>query len=557
MPFKIVNADSESSSTVEIPAPVSGGLEASPSTNRPPSASSSSDKIELSLAAHFSEVAANTNPSSPILLSLPPPSPPEEDEDDILNTMSTEDLRYRLKEALATIREKERDLIIAAEIGQQLVAANTSLVSEYKDLLSRGPETTSPRTIPIPKHSYHHEPPSSPSSEPAALKASKRASMNLSMSRLDIEDVVMDGQPGTPPSNEDVRTLNSVPEDGEGKVGGMAGGSEGRTERSIKRKSSTGVYEYVASLERANAELREQLTVAVQNLQDADRVHKSTVTSLRRANSNLQDQLRSTLQDLRDAERSHGTAVASLEADLEHLRSDLSSASIAAQELESERRRLIRERHEAAREAQGVEMTDTMTIQDLQKRLRDCEGELVTARTGRREAERKFRGAMGEVERLRESYLRLEEGAREIDGLKEVCGRLEVENGELREQLEEMRVRWMDRSDVVALQQGGARGELAMVLAEATGKPEWEWTPWLTSIRNKCWDRDISGLREEIDNLREHRVQAYQRLRSEMDVMMTSIVAVLPTPLQTITTRVVGIATSPIGGSPLSSADKK
>ncbi|KAJ3103315.1 hypothetical protein HDU96_009297, partial [Phlyctochytrium bullatum] len=504
--------------------------------------------------------------------------------------MSTEDLKLRLKEALSTIREKERDLIIAAEIGQQLVAANTSLVSEYEELLARtATGTTSPTSPPaskpiqIPRTTHAMPiatttPPSTPptphadlSSSPtipapfttaAAVKASKRASLSLSMSRLALTvppptpaaDIVPDPEPepGTAPDPKP-RTAGAP----------------------------ASITDYVSSLERANADLRAQLTVAVQNLADADRVHARSLAQLRRHNAKLQDQLRATLQDLRDAERSHGAAVAGLEADLEKLRADLGSAAMVAQELEGERRRAVRERVEAVREAQGVEIEDTRTIQELRARLRECEGELAGARVGRKEAERRMRVAVEEVERLREANGVLEEKAEEVTGLRAECARLEAVVAEMREQLEEQRDERVER-EVLSLQSGGVAakgervrlekgkdGEMAVVLA---GSPQqWEWTPWLNSIKSKCWDRDIQGLTAEvtfsfsfgtgltengqqIDNLRQHRVEAYQRLRSEMDVMMGTLVSVLPTSIQSITTRVVGIPSSPSMGSAGSSS---
>ncbi|KAJ3195609.1 hypothetical protein HDU67_004314, partial [Dinochytrium kinnereticum] len=165
--------------------------------------------------------------------------------------MSTEELKMRLKDALSVIREKERDLIIAAEIGQQLVAANTSLVSEYEALLNRTSHTPSPATTTTTTTTTTT--PRVPPAQSSAVRASKRASMSLSMSRLDgrsggggEEDVGVVQQeraPGAPP----------VAEEGAG-VGGLVGEAAlvGEGVR-VKRKSSNGIYEYVSNLERANA----------------------------------------------------------------------------------------------------------------------------------------------------------------------------------------------------------------------------------------------------------------------------------------------------------------
>ncbi|KAJ3115795.1 hypothetical protein HDU96_011073 [Phlyctochytrium bullatum] len=532
----------------------------------------------------------------------------EEDEDDEeaeaeMGDMSTDELRQRLKEALSTIREKERDLIIAAEIGQQLVAANTSLVNEYEELLTRTQSINAmsvPRTAPAPPPHHHHHarspatsrrpsrvasPTDAASAAPdfttaAALRASKRASMSLEMSRLALEDAAVVASV----ANEETGAggEGGAAEVGVAAVGGMIGAVETSAEevqevakaiRRVSREWKTSpeaLCEYVATLETVNAELRDQLTVAVQNLQDAECVRRRTHATLHRANADLQRQLRATLQDLRDAERSHADSVSRLEQDLDRLRAELSSTSMAAQELDAERRRLLKERQEAQRERLEVESHDMATIEGLAAKLSETETEAASLRVGRREAERRNRALAEENERLRLEVARLEEGRAEDGKLRAECDRLEALVAEMRDQLEEQRLCLVDRREEEILTRGPGAGAdrasgvttagemVGRVVAEADGrvadasmmmvnssKPGWEWTPWLNSVKNKCWDRDISGLTHEIDNLRKHRVAAYQRLRSEMDVMMGSLVSVLPASIQSITTRVVGIPSSP------------
>ncbi|KAJ3192860.1 hypothetical protein HK101_005837 [Irineochytrium annulatum] len=497
--------------------------------------------------------------------------------------MSVEELKMKLREALATIKEKERDLLIAAEIGQELVTANTSLVSEYESLLTRSALTanpltapatperrssaTTPTTEPIDIASSSRAPSSPPASE-QALRASKRASMSLTMSRL-----------ATAEAGGTVTPLPDVTEVGEGAEGAdgegppvaegegdpaaatatAPGPQAGASRRSKRRTNSINMYEYVASLERSNADMKEQLNVAIQNLQDAEKVHHRSLTSLRRTNTTLQSQLQAALEDLRDAERHHGRSVSQLESDLDALRSELSSASLAAQELEQQRRRLMLEKKEAMRESASVELSDTKAIQDLGKRLRETEAELATQRGGRKEAERRCRQLRDEMDAVRARLAEAEEAAGHAEAAREECERRGRVIEEMKEQIEVLREGFERVKEEGAFEEASGAvvsaaerkkrwdavgDQLALVLAERR-EESWEWGTWITRVRSKTWERDVEGLRQEIGDLQAHRVEAYTRLQKEIETMMSSIVSVLPQSLQSLTTRVVGIPSSP------------
>jgi hypothetical protein len=157
------------------------------------------------------------------------------------------------------------DLIIAAEIGQQLVDANAALSAEYEEILSRtqqqehqqskGSNSSSessattnaatPNSTSIDLEQKDTPPTSPPSSSPArsAVAASKRASMSLSMSRLAMTEL----------------------EKAEGKESFVSnGGDDADSEdfKKVKRKSSSGIYDYVTSLERSNAGMYHELNLA-------------------------------------------------------------------------------------------------------------------------------------------------------------------------------------------------------------------------------------------------------------------------------------------------------
>ncbi|KAI9001744.1 hypothetical protein BC832DRAFT_141767 [Gaertneriomyces semiglobifer] len=56
-----------------------------------------------------------------------------------LDTMGETELRHKLKEALLLLEEKERDLSLAAEVGQHLLEAHASLRDAYDNFLSNSP----------------------------------------------------------------------------------------------------------------------------------------------------------------------------------------------------------------------------------------------------------------------------------------------------------------------------------------------------------------------------------------------------------------------------------
>ncbi|KAJ1558007.1 hypothetical protein HK405_014632, partial [Cladochytrium tenue] len=431
-------------------------------------------------------------------------------------------------------------LIIAAEIGQQLVAANNSLVSEFEELKTRQAATAavSPSTLQSPSavaaswsaagdvadHSNSED----------ALRASKRASMSLLKSRL------ATGAGGGPSADRDSTVA----------VGELERTGDLRRQGSAK-KPSAGVYEYVMDLERTNADLREQMTVAIENLRDSEKIHGKAVANLRRANVSLQEQLHSALREVRDTEQAHNKAVSSLEADLESLRLELSSTSQAAVELEVEKRRLAREKVDAIRESQIAESADTRVIHELQKRVRALEEGNASAAAGRRDAEKRLRGARAELDEARRLAAELQEQVEAAVWLREECERRGALVLELREQLEEVRSSALDSSEDrqfrAATTEAGARraavgpanSELSVVLQK--GEADWQWSPWLSSVREKVWEADISGLQQEIADLALHRETAYVRLRTGIDDMLTVIVRALPTPIQALTTSIVGV----------------
>jgi chromosome segregation ATPase len=217
---------------------------------------------------------------------------------------------------------------------------------------------------------------------------------------------------------------------------------------------------------------------------------------------------------------------------------------MAAQELESEKRRLIRERTEVMKESHSMEVSDSMEIFKLQKRIRELESSQTTLAANKKDLERKLKNVKDELDETRMAFEEAREKIETAVLMREEFERRGALMVELRDQLEEYRAYTESAINDGILdgrkQPRPAPTELSVIL-KRDGTGEWEWTPWLTNIREKAWQRDIKGLREEIDDLTQHRQQAYTKLRTELDTVVTHLVSYMPSPIKAITTRVVGI----------------
>ncbi|TPX72935.1 hypothetical protein SpCBS45565_g00257 [Spizellomyces sp. 'palustris'] len=423
---------------------------------------------------------------------------------ELVDSWSERDLRTKLKNALEALKDKERDLTLAAEIGQQLVAANNSLMTEYQDLVNR---TKSLQQLNVQAPQYGSR---------ASLRGGSLRSLARRRSKASLSiDLVAASEPSL---SSDSPTSTTAP--------------------SLSRRRSIGTLEYVNSLERANTDLRAQLDVLEANLRDAERIHRQTVSNLRRNNASLQDQLRATLQDLRDAEAGHARVVSNFERDLDQLRNELQATAQAAAELEVDRRRLLREHAEVRRDTKELEQTDQEIMQDLGRRVRDLETENAKLLVAKKESDRRCAMQRIELEELTVHAKELEAKVAETEGLKDEYARQSRVVDELREQLEDIRA-----SDMEHFEEEMAFGGVTGIDEEDENEPyqgstvrgvdsghltsrkqDWEWTKWIERTRTRCWELDMAGLRDEIADLRAHREEAYSRLRSTLESCTRQVV---------------------------------
>ncbi|KND01792.1 uncharacterized protein SPPG_03583 [Spizellomyces punctatus DAOM BR117] len=442
---------------------------------------------------------------------------------ELVDSWSEQDLRTKLKDALEALKDKERDLTLAAEIGQQLVAANNSLMTEYQELVNR---TKSLQQLNVQAPQYGSR---------ASLRGGSLRSLARRRSKASLSiDLVAASEPSL---SSDSPTSTTAP--------------------SLSRRRSIGTLEYVNSLERANTDLRAQLDVLEANLRDAERIHRQTVSNLRRNNASLQDQLRATLQDLRDAEAGHARVVSNFERDLDQLRNELQATAQAAAELEVDRRRLLREHAEVRRDTKELEQTDQEIIQDLGRRVKDLETENAKLLVAKKESDRRCAMQRIELEELSVHAKELEAKVAETEGLKDEYARQSRVVDELREQLEDIRASDMEHFEE-EMAFGGVTGidegdedepyQGATVRGVDSGqltprKQDWEWTKWIERTRTRCWELDMAGLRDEIADLRAHREEAYSRLRSTLESCTRQVVDHTPRPI----TSLASMASSVIG----------
>ncbi|KAL2915754.1 hypothetical protein HK105_204700 [Polyrhizophydium stewartii] len=499
------------------------------------------------------------------------------DDSDDLDSLSEQQLRLKLRDALRALQEKDKDLLLAAEIGAQLVEINNSLVSDYENLLEKkGGSDAAADGVPTPstspQQSSVHMPAAAaePADAAAALDPSsldpnvlrqqslfkRRSAMSLRQlaplsAQTDVAAAVT--SPVQSPSHGAV--LSPPPS--------LSADLEAIDRRARShthsRKPSGSFFEYIATLERANAELRQQLDTATANLRDSDASHARNVKTLRANNEALQKQLRETMTEMRDEANAHAQTVSSLESDMEYLRAELSRVAQTAAELETEKRRLLKEKMDTFKETKHIENVDQELIAELLARVNALEAENDRLSSGKLDLDRRFAVLREEhaeaLERIADLTVRAEEGL----SAREAYQSQSREMDEMRDQLEDMRNRLLALHDDLAVTGGNqppAPPGAHLVLTQEG----WEWTPWLERARIKAWERDINGLRDEINYLRAHQNQAYNRLKNELGGLVGRLMVYVPNPLKplsslsSITSSVIGTVTSPIRGTSPSAA---
>ncbi|KAJ1549704.1 hypothetical protein HK096_010960 [Nowakowskiella sp. JEL0078] len=320
------------------------------------------------------------------------------------------------------------------------------------------------------------------------------------------------------------------------------------------------MYDKISYLEQMNADLRENLDLTMSNFRESEERNNETISSLRKSNNKLSEQLRATLSDLRDAEQSHCRSVTQLEEDLDTLRKELTETTQFVLDLDAEKRRLLREKHYQEKENKSAEMSDQQELRKLNDHIQKMENENKKLMREKRDAEKKRDAVREEVQKVTFRISELEQEAKKSQNLARVIDEQQQLIDEIREHMEET-VHLYD----AAVNELAFRGlpfptrntnykitraipsntdEMQMVVRQQqvmdpeTG--EWHLGKWVERSGQRMWEFDLHGLIQEIDDLRQHRVEAFVRVRRTVDDILTSVVDRLPPGLiKGITTKVL------------------
>ncbi|KAI9347666.1 hypothetical protein BDR26DRAFT_854536 [Obelidium mucronatum] len=112
---------------------------------------------------------------------------------------------------------------------------------------------------------------------------------------------------------------------------------------------------------------------------------------------------------------------------------------------------------------------------------------------------------------------------------------------QLKEQVEDLHLRIQEKSE-------NDNEPLTPPTQPVNYNKDWEWTPWLESVKTKAWDRNLTGLREEVEELRTHRIEAYNKLKEQMDQAMVSFVDRLPETVKVGVGKVASAVGVPLSG---------
>ncbi|KAJ1550183.1 hypothetical protein HK096_008289 [Nowakowskiella sp. JEL0078] len=442
--------------------------------------------------------------------------------DQDINSLTPEELRHRLQECLAALREKEKSLELAAQFGQQLIESNNFLSAEYENLSKRVKRLT-----------------------PALMVVSKLAgsvdSIRIAEQYLDDSDVTWVQSSDHQIQLEAESSLNIQ-----------------KNQSALITKEN--MYDKITYLEQMNTDLRENLELTMANFRESEERNNETVVALRKSNNKLSEQLRTTLSDLRDAEQSHCRSVANLEEDLDTLRKELTETTQFALDLDAEKRRLLREKHHQEKENKSTEISDQQEIRKLNERIQKMENENKKLTREKRDAERKRDAVREEVQKVTTRLSELEQEAKQSQNLTRVIDEQQQLIFEMREHMEET-VHLYD----AAVNELAFRGlpfptrntnykvtrtiasnpdEMQMIVRQQqTIDPEtgeWHLGKWVERSGQRMWEFDLHGLIQEIDDLRQHRAEAFVRVRRTVDDLLTSVVDRLPPGLiKGITTKVL------------------
>ncbi|KAJ3209730.1 hypothetical protein HDU82_000225 [Entophlyctis luteolus] len=274
----------------------------------------------------------------------------------------------------------------------------------------------------------------------------------------------------------------------------------------------------------ANARLQQQLAELQAAKGSGGETEKNAdrqIQALNRQTQTLTQDLRAALNDHKRSEAEHAKQVRMLEADLEALMAQVgssksdSAAAVAASNVTTA--------FATSSVAAVTATSDDETILQISK-LQD---ELAQLNQWKVDAEKTIATTTAT---LQESIVRLHDQEDRLQAAASMRQEFERRGTliiQLREQVEDLRAR-LDSAAQEEVENGGVTPAADGRSLAKVNSDIWEWTPWLENVKYKAWERDLAGLREEVEDLRRHREEAYNKLKAEMDAYMLKFVDSLP-----------------------------
>ncbi|KAI9209301.1 uncharacterized protein BJ171DRAFT_486079 [Polychytrium aggregatum] len=343
----------------------------------------------------------------------------------VLAKLDALQLLRSLKQAHALLRLKERDLNIAAEIGQNLLQANSTLKQAYEDLLSKS--TASPPPTPakdILRASLAHVNPFEKAEQYAKIAAAaateydslkladdSKASLHPPSfsdtsaseppplpgafpSTAPVSQVIETSDPSSsPPSPDSNRLLRPIP----APIVTRPRLSKPKPSRHVKQKSSSSA----AAFKRLSSS--PEFSERVRRPSQTDL--SEYVIFLEKSNTDLQTQLQATLDQHKKSEIDHRGQVDQLLGDIEDLRFQLSKAEDLTVMLESDRSRLVSEKMARLRESASIEQLDASRIDTLSSTVKDLQTANSKLERAKREEERRVQQLKAELDQVKNSDL--------------------------------------------------------------------------------------------------------------------------------------------------------
>ncbi|KAI8803992.1 hypothetical protein BJ742DRAFT_906489 [Cladochytrium replicatum] len=286
-------------------------------------------------------------------------------------SLSEEEYRSRGSEVLRALHEKNRDLRVAAQIGQSLLTANAALKKAYEDLLAAkgctlpGDLVTADQVL---RNALYHVNP---------FEAHGDSDYDETFE----ED---EGDKQTPTLNFRPNFAQAEHVEGGAPASVLMGAQDIMSQLSVHVPSSDRnvmeslpsglhVVDYISSLEKTNADQQAQLSRLLE--QDANNVR----------------------------------AIRKLEAELEEARNEAGSLGSQLTELEQEKRRLLRDMVDRLKEKSQTEVDDQKIIEELELRIKKLEQDYAKTVRERKQYGMQLEGALSELAAFRKKCSELEE----------------------------------------------------------------------------------------------------------------------------------------------------